>query len=337
MKKCLIIKTSSLGDILHTLPALTEASSHITDIEFSWVVEKPFSEVPSWHKSVGEVLEVEIRKWRKNIFKYFNEVCSFRNKIQSKYYDYIIDAQGLLKSALIAKVSKGRSIYGFDSSSSREPLSSLFYQNKISVNKKKHAIFRSKELFSKVFNYKVSEKIDYGISYQNNHKANTHKKIIFFHTTTWLNKKWPIEHWQELIELLEKNDIKVFLPWGNNNEKVQAYEIAKDYKNVILLPKMSLTDLTNYFKKIDAAISVDTGLCHLATAFNIPVVSIYGPTSPELTGTIGKKMINISSQLSCSPCLKRVCPINKLTSFAPCQTGISPKLVYKQLLYILSY
>ena len=328
MKRCLIVKTSSLGDVLHTLPALTEAKKHMPEIEFDWVVEKAFAEIPRWHQAVNEVLEVEVRKWRKNVFKYFSEIRAFKKKLKSKRYDYIIDAQGLLKSAWITKGAKGVK-YGLDKLSAREPTASFFYQHKIPVAKGHHAILRVKELFSKVLNYNVSDEIDYGISYQW-HKQNAHKQVVFLHATTWSSKHWSLAHWQQLTKLLADDGIKVLLPWGNDSEKRQALEIAQDHKNVVILDRMSLTQLAELFSQSDAIVSVDTGLSHLAAACNAPVIGMYGSTSAKLTGAIGKQVTHVSSKLTCSPCLKKVCPITK-DVFAPCEVAISAESIYERL------
>nr|WP_225630050.1 lipopolysaccharide heptosyltransferase I [Cysteiniphilum sp. 19X3-34] len=331
MKRCLIVKTSSLGDVLHTLPALTEAKKQMPEIEFDWVVEKAFSEIPKWHPAVNEVLEVEVRKWRKNIFKHFADIRAFKKKLKSKRYDYIIDAQGLLKSAWITKGAKGAK-YGLDKHSAREPAASFFYQHKIAVAKGSHAILRVKALFSKVFNYTVSDEIDYGISYQW-HKQNTqktHKQVVFLHATTWSSKHWSLEHWQQLMKLLADDDVKVLLPWGNDHEKHQAHDIAQNHKNAVVLDKMSLTQLAELFSCSDAIVSVDTGLSHLAAACNAPVIGMYGSTSAKLTGAIGKQVTHVSSKLTCSPCLKKVCPITK-DVFAPCEVAISAESIYERL------
>lgn len=328
MKKCLIIKTSSLGDVLHTLPALNEAKKHMPDLQFDWVVEKSFAEIPKWHAGIHEVFEVEVRKWRKNIFKYFNEICTFKNKLRLQRYDYVIDAQGLLKSAWITNVAKGVK-YGLDKYSAREPLASLFYHHKLEVNKSKHAILRVKELFAKVFNYEFLDEIDYGISYKWS-KQNIQKQVVFLYATTWSSKHWSLTYWQKLAKLLAQDDVKVLLPWGNEKEKLQAQKISDNNPKVFVLDKMCLSDLAQLFSQSDAIVSVDTGLSHLAAACDAPVISMYGSTSAKLTGAIGKQAIHVSSKLTCSPCLKKVCRINK-DVFAPCEVSISVESIYDKL------
>jgi heptosyltransferase-1 len=333
MKKCLIIKTSSLGDVLHTLPALTEARKNIPDMRFDWVVEKAFAEIPGWHDAIDEVLEVEVRKWRKNVFKYFAEIRKFKKKLKARRYDYVIDAQGLLKSAWISKGAKGPK-YGLDKDSVREPLASFFYKHKMAVAKGAHAILRVKALFAKVFNYEPSVEVDYGISYRWE-KEQTKKQVVFLHATTWASKHWAVAHWQKLAKILAQDDIRVLLPWGNEEERLQAATIAKHNPNAEVLEKMTLSQLAQLFSESAAVISVDTGLSHLAAACDAPVIGIYGSTSAKLTGAVGKRVIHVSSKLTCSPCLKKICPITK-DAFAPCEVSILAESIYEKLKVLLA-
>ncbi|WP_116963418.1 lipopolysaccharide heptosyltransferase I [Fastidiosibacter lacustris] len=332
MKTCLIVKTSSLGDILHTLPALTEAKQHEPNLKFDWVIEKSFAEIPRWHEAVDEVIEIEIRKWRKNIFKYFSEIRAFKKRLKAKHYDYVIDAQGLLKSAWITKTAKGIK-YGLDKESAREPAASFFYNKKLKVEKAMHAIIRVKYLFAKVFGYESSSNVGYGIKYEWS-VTQAKKQVVFLHATTWSSKHWALSHWQSLAKLLAKADIKVLLPWGNEQERKQANLIAHNNSNTIVLEKMQLSQLAELFSQSQAVVAVDTGLAHLAAACGAPVIGIYGSTSAKLTGALGKQVIHLSSTLTCSPCLKKVCPITK-DLFAPCEVSIATQSVYDKLMSII--
>ena len=328
--RCLIIKTSSLGDVVHMLPALTEAKKQVPGIIFDWVVEKPFAEIPSWHPSVDKILVIESRKWRTNLIKYCREIYRFRQNLRKIKYDYIIDAQGLLKSAWIAKLGKGVS-YGFDKRSAKEPLSSIFYQHKIIVEKSQHAIYRLQLLLAKIFNYSPNiSVIDYGIRYQWK-REQCKNQVVFVHGTTWASKHWPLKHWQQLAHYFSEQNCKVLLPWGNKNEKISAKEIGHNCQNVTVLPKkISLLALVEIFIQSKAVIAVDTGLSHLAAACNVPIVTIYGATSNKLTGTSGNNATHIASHFTCAPCLKRNCPISS-DVFAPCGVSISAESVFNSV------
>jgi len=163
--RILIVKMSSMGDIIHTLPALTDAGLAIPGITFDWVVEEHFAEIPRWHPLVNQVIPVALRRWRKSFAKpkTWQEWVTFRNTVRATKYDFIIDAQGLLKSALVAWNARGKR-RGFNKQSARESWAALFYQQTFFVAKKQHAISRLRQLFSQILGYRVPTTIpDYGI------------------------------------------------------------------------------------------------------------------------------------------------------------------------------
>ncbi len=323
------MKTSSLGDVIHMLPAITEAKKHIPELSFDWVVEKNFAEIASWHSAVEDVIPVEIRKWRKNIFKSFREIRAFKRRLKAHRYDYVIDAQGLLKSAWVTLGTKGVK-YGFDRSSAREPMASWVYKRKIHVEKGIHALVRLKKLVASVFSYQPEcTQFDYGIKYRWQ-RDTCQNQVIFLHSTTWPSKFWCLSHWQELAKHFDDNGVRVLLPWGNDKEKENAQKIAQNLQYAEVLPKLSLTELAELFANSKAVVAVDTGLSHLAAACEVPTVGIYGATSAKLTGAKGKHAEHIASSLTCSPCLKRICPITK-EEFAPCEVSISALSVYQKV------
>ena len=138
--RVLLVKTSSLGDVIHALPALTDAARAIPGITFDWVVEEGFAEIPTWHPSVGNVIPVAIRRWRKNLWETIKsgEWRRFKQRLRAEKYDLVIDAQGLLKSALLTRYVKAP-VAGFDRDSAREPLASRFYQRRLAVARGQHA------------------------------------------------------------------------------------------------------------------------------------------------------------------------------------------------------
>ena len=152
--RVLLIKTSSLGDILHVLPALSDAAAAIPGIRFDWVVEEAFAEVPSWHPAVDRVIPVAIRRWRKNGLRALlsGEWGGFRKQLRMEEYDQVLDAQGLIKSALVSWMARGERV-GLDADSAREPLASRFYDRSIAVAKGEHAVIRLRRLFAEALGY----------------------------------------------------------------------------------------------------------------------------------------------------------------------------------------
>ena len=297
----LIVKTSSMGDVLHTLPALTDAMHAIPDIKFDWVVEEGFAQIPSWHPAVDRVIPVAIRRWRKNWFgaNTRQERYDFKREVQRRTYDAVIDAQGLIKSAaLITRIAKGPR-HGQDCQSAREPFASWFFNHRYNINKKMHAVERTRELFAQSLGYtKPESRGDYAISqrFLNHLPADHGQYFVFLHATTRDDKHWPEEHWRELITLVEPTGMKIKLPWGAEHEHQRAQRLAEGFNHVEVLPRLSLEQVAEVLAGAKAVVSVDTGLSHLAAALDRPNITLYGPTDPGLIGGYGENQVACCSQ-----------------------------------------
>jgi heptosyltransferase-1 len=302
--KVLIVKTSSLGDVLHTLPALTDARHCIPGITFDWVVEKPFAEIPLLHPSVKRVIPVAIRRWRKQLMTTLvsGELKNFLKDLRADSYDVVLDAQGLLKSAAIARCAKGPR-YGLDWHSAWESSASLFYQKNFSVDPSLHAITRIRLLFSQALGYTIpDDKINYGIDRHQFVSLSTEKPyILFLHGTTWATKHWPENYWCELAKRVNEIGFAVKLPWGNDQEKIRAENIKNAATFADVLPKLNLTGIAKIIAGAKAVVAVDTGLGHLTAALDVPCISLYGVTDPAEIGTIGQHQQHLQSTFSCDP------------------------------------
>ena len=294
--RVLIVKTSSMGDVLHTLPALTDAQQAIPGIQFDWVVEEGFAQIPSWYESVERIIPVAIRRWRKAWFSapIKAERKAFRDAVRLQQYDAIIDAQGLVKSAaLVTRLARGVK-HGMDWSTAREPLASLFYNRKHHISKQQHAVERTRELFAKSLGYaKPQSQGDYAIAqhFVNECNADTGHYAVFLHATTRDDKHWPEANWRELIELLNNTGIRIKLPWGAPHEEERAKRLAEGFPYVDVLPRMSLEEVARILAGAKFVVSVDTGLSHLTAALDRPNITLYGPTDPGLIGGYGKNQI----------------------------------------------
>ena len=295
--RVLIVKVSSLGDIIHTLPAVTDAKQAHPNLVFDWVVEENFTEVPGWHPAVDRVIPVAIRRWRKSLMKTYltHEFRTFKRALQGTRYDLVIDAQGLIKSGIISRMSRGLTI-GLSNRTVREPLAALFYNKAYSVPWTEHAVDRVRQLFSRALQYQYdTDLISYGID-RAKLKTKTEnvpdKTVVFLHGTTRVNKYWPKEKWRNLANLATEYGYDVVLPWGTLEEKKRAEFIGEGNLNVKILGKKSLSDLAVVIIKSKGVIAVDTGLGHLAAALSKSTVSLYGPTNPALCGTYGRNQVH---------------------------------------------
>lgn len=343
--KVLIIKTTSLGDVIHTLPALTDAGQAIPGIQFDWVVEQPFAEVPAWHPLVNQVIPVSLRRWRKKPLQTLRsgEWQAFRQHLQSEKYDYIIDAQGLIKSAFLTYLAKGIRC-GLNWQSAWEPLASLLYQHKYAINPEQHAVIRVRQLFSQALNYKLPETIaDYGIKREQlaklaKHESNvTTNYIVFLHGTTWPTKHWPESYWQQLAKHVVDAGFNIKIPWGNSTEHERAQRIAQNLSQACVLPKLNLAEMASILAGAKACVAVDTGLGHLAAALKVPTLSLYGPTNPILTGTMGTYQQHLAAEFPCAPCLQKTCQYKGSHEVEPpCFGTLSPTIVWNELQAIIN-
>jgi len=294
--RVLIVKTSSMGDVLHTLPALTDAMLAIPGIRFDWVVEEGFAQIPSWHEAVERVIPVAIRRWRKAWFSapIKAERKAFRDTLQAVNYDVIIDAQGLVKSAaLVTRLAKGVK-HGMDWQTAREPLASLFYNRRHHIARQQHAVERTRELFAQSLGYRKPEtQGDYAIArhFLTQQDNPTQPYTVFLHATTRDDKHWPEAHWRELIGLLKESELRIKLPWGAPHEEARAKRLAEGFDFVEVLPRLSLEEIAHVLAGAKFVVSVDTGLSHLTAALDRPNITLYGPTDPGLIGGYGKNQV----------------------------------------------
>lgn len=329
--KVLVVKTSSLGDVIHTLPALTDAVAAIPGIRFDWVVEEGFAEIPSWHPAVDKVIPVAVRRWRKSLLKTWRsgEWRAFKKALTAEKYDAIIDAQGLIKSALLTRKARGPK-FGLDKNSAREPLSSQFYDQPKTVAREQHAVERVRQLFAQSLGYDLPQTTGHfslDKSLFNTGVVASNNYVVFVHGTTRATKHWPENYWCELAAKVNEVGYQVVLPRGNEKEKIRAEKIAGSVSNAMVLPKLNLAGVAGVISGAKAAVAVDTGLGHLTAALETPAISLYGPTSPVKVGAYGSNQIHLTLE----QCPEGDYPATDPELFAP----MTPDFVWKYLQSLL--
>lgn len=341
----LLIKMSSMGDLIHTLPALTDAMQAIPNLEIDWVVEPAFADIPAWHPAVKHIIPIPLRRWRKNILRsiFSGEIMQCYKTLRQKKYDLIIDVQGLLKSAMIANCAHGET-HGYNNTSAREYIAGFFYRHKYAVPKVKdaHAVTRARTLFSKALNYQLPDtRPNFHIDFTKLPALDwtlPEKYVVFLHGTTWESKHYPEIYWQQLIKKVDNLGITVFLPWGNDVEKNRAERLTKNTQHAKVLSKISITQMATFLKNATAVVAGDTGLGHLSAALTTPTIGLYGPTDPKLVGIVGDHQFHLQVQFPCAPCYSKTCWYAKKhhTAVVPsCYTTIGPDKVWTLLATII--
>lgn len=331
--RVLLVKLTSMGDLIHALPAITDAARAIPGISFDWVIEKSFSEIARWHPAVKNIIPTSHRKWKKNFLESYQngEIQQFIKSLRKEKYDLVIDGQASIKSAMVMLLTRGLRC-GLDQHSAREKLAHFAYQRKFFVDKDMHAIQRLRVLFSEIFDYPLSGEPDYGIA---NHPfapltLNLPKPyLVFVHNASWQSKMWPEAYWRQLCSYALREGFNVLLPWGNEAEKQRAIRIKINYPNAFVLPFCSLSQHAVILKQSRGAICSDTGLSHLAAALGVPAITLYGSTSSKLIGTTGLKQKQVVSPFVCKMCYKQTCQFEKqIHADSLCQLAMKPDRVW---------
>ena len=303
MHRILLVKTSSLGDVVHNLPVVSDLRAQFPDAEIDWAVERMFAEIPELHGGVSRVIAVEPRRWRRRLFAAdtWREIRTARAQLQARNYDAVVDTQGLIKSALVACMAPGRR-YGLDWSSSREPLRP-FYHRTFRVAWDLHAVDRNRRLVAQALGYAVTSPPDYGLDDAGaslpwlDQLTLSQPLAVLLHATSAKAKLWPEQQWVKLGDYLHYHGVRSILTWGNDEERRRSERIAKLIKDAVIAPRLTLHDAARLLQRARVVFGVDTGLSHLAVAVGAPTVGIYCATDPAATGLYGSKLaVNVGGK-----------------------------------------
>jgi len=287
MTDILFIKTSSLGDVIHHMPAVTEAHKTRPDARFAWLVEEALAPLVRLHPAVAEVIPVAWRRWRKLLYApaTLTEIASSLRAIRGRHYDEIVDSQGLLRSAVIARMAHGRR-HGYDRASIREPLAAAFYDVRYRVSRDLHAVTRNRTLSGLALGYTPQGAPDFGLD-RARFAVPGERYAVLLHATARPSKQWPEENWIALGQALAVRGLDLVLPWGTADEQARSKRIAAALPRARVPERQPLDEVARLIAGAEFVIGVDTGLLHLAAALGVPLVAIFSGSKPGLTGPIG--------------------------------------------------
>jgi heptosyltransferase-1 len=294
MSDILFIKTSSLGDVIHHMPALTEARRRRPEARFTWVVEEAFAPLVGLHPAVDHVIPVASRRWRRSLLApaTLGEIARFMRSMRRHRYDEIIDSQGLVRSALIARMARGRR-HGFDADSIRERAAALCYDIRHGVARDLHAIARNRTLTGLALGYAPEGAVDYGLERHKLADPCAGAYGILLHATARPEKEWPEASWIALGRALEARGTPLLLPWGSDAERARSGRIAAALTRARVVDRQPLDAAARLVAGAAFVVGVDTGLLHLAAALGVPLVAIFAGSEPGLTGPSGQGPVAI--------------------------------------------
>jgi lipopolysaccharide heptosyltransferase I len=302
MSDILFIKTSSLGDVIHHMPAVTDARRHRPDARIGWVVEEAFAPLVALHRAVDDIVPVASRRWRAAPFRAgtWREVSAFARAMRAQTHETVIDAQGLIRSALITRFARGRR-HGYDRASVRERAASWFYDVHHDVDRALHAITRNRMLTGQVLGYTPDGILDFGLDRGRLMNAEPSREVVLLHATARPEKEWPVANWIELARDVAAGGYKVVLPWGNAAERRRSDEIAGAVPGAKVPDLQPLDHAARMIARAAFVIGVDTGLLHLAAALGVPLAAIFVGTEPGQHGPLGAGKIEIAGALGQMP------------------------------------
>ncbi|MCX8017219.1 MAG: lipopolysaccharide heptosyltransferase I [Rhodocyclaceae bacterium] len=294
--RLLLVKTSSLGDVIHALPVASDISRRFPGARIDWVVEETFAAIPRLHPAVAGVIPVAVRRWRKAWLaaSTWREIGAFRRAVRAHSrdelvaYDAVIDLQGLVKSALLVALAKGRK---FGHAAPREGLAALAYDAAVDVPRELHAVTRNRLLAAGALGYPLDDlPLDYGITASPLEAPWLPRGdyVVLLTATSRADKEWPEASWHALGAALAATGLHCVLPGGSSKERERAVRLAEAIgPAAIAAPPLHLTELAGLLAAARLVVGVDTGLVHLAAALGRPTVALYCASNPALTGVMG--------------------------------------------------
>lgn len=287
MSTVLLVKTSSLGDVIHNLPVVSDICAKLPDAQVDWVVEDAFAAIPRLHPGVRSVIPVAVRRWRRSPLARatWEEISAVKHALRDHRYDCVLDTQGLIKSGFISRLARGRHC-GYAAAAAREPLAARFYDDTFAIPKSAHAVERNRRLAAAALGYSVDMPLKYGISAARLDAAwlPAPPYSVLLTATSRKEKMWPDIHWLALANDLNLNGLPCVLPAGTEAERTRARMLEQNMRRAVAAPRLDLAALAGLLAGAALVVGLDTGLTHFAAALGVAVVAVFAGSDPQLTG-----------------------------------------------------
>jgi heptosyltransferase-1 len=286
-KRLLLVKLSSLGDVIHNLPVATDIRRALPDTNIDWATEALYATLVGLHPAIRDVLPIHLRALKSRWYDpaAWGQLFDDKQQIANRRYDLVIDTQGLTKSAIVANWSNGE-IAGYDRDSMRERFASRWYQHRYAISQHMHAVERNRALAATALGYELEGTCDYGLptTWPAPTDLPAGPYVVCLHATSRADKYWSADSWVELGKQLNSRGIHVVFPSGSANEFAQSQYLANQLAAATAMPSKSYTETATVLSHALAVVGVDTGLAHLSVALQRPTIGLYVSTQPALTG-----------------------------------------------------
>jgi heptosyltransferase I len=284
----LIIRPSSLGDIVHALALVADVRSHRPELAIDWVAEHAFASLVALDPGVRRVIPVALRRWRHRPLSIatWREIAAFRRELQSDAYVAVLDLQEQVKGAVVARFARGPR-HGPDRASIREPIATLGHDAHHPIDPAQHLIDRCRQLAAAALGYRVEGPPRFGIAAPLPAVGGPMPErpyLVMLHATSRFDKLWPEENWRALVAAFGRAGFAILLPWGSPDERARSERLAADEAAASVLPKQTLPELASLLARAELVVGVDTGLVHLSAALGAPTVSLFVATDARLAG-----------------------------------------------------
>jgi heptosyltransferase-1 len=297
MRSIFLVKTSSLGDVVHNLPVVSDIRARFPQASIDWMVEENFADIPRLHPAIRRVIPVAVRRWRRAPLSAatWREWRDFRRTVRAEQYDLVLDTQGLIKSALLARQARGKHA-GYAAESAREPFAARCYDVTHIVPRNLHAVERNRKLAAAALGYDLDMPLDYGITAVPLAAPwlPAQPYCVLLTASSRADKLWPEEDWLTLAAALNARGLLCVLPSGSAEERVRAARLAGGMAQAVAAPPMRIAELAQLLAGARLVVGVDTGLSHLAAALRRQTLCLFAGSHPELTGVFaGDRAINL--------------------------------------------
>jgi heptosyltransferase-1 len=290
--KILIVRVSSLGDVVHNMPMVADILRHFPEAQIDWVVEEAYTNLVALNHGVHKVIPLALRRWRKSLLSSATraEMREFRNRLRSQAYDFVFDTQGLFKTSVVMRMARLTSngkrvgLGNATEGSGYEAISRIFHDISVPVGLRMHAVLRARTVAAAALGYSVDSAPDFKLNAPMTGELGSQRQpdwmpngpyVVFFHGTARAQKQWPAAHWIALARSLQTRGWPILLPWGSESEKRAAEQMLAHMHNGILLPKLPLMEAVILAQRAALVVGVDTGLTHIAAAYHRPTIELY--------------------------------------------------------------